>query len=122
MANEHYIASNRDSARKSVLDALGKPWSTFCEAPGKKRLVESIDSYLWQRTGHMASYPKNWGEPGRRYIVRAWSTPDDNRIEPVTRETYARGFFSLDDFKPYTRAALAEVVKSERVTGKPCAG
>lgn len=105
-----------------MLDALGKPWSTFCEAPGKKRLVESIDSYLWQRTGHMASYPKNWGEPGRRYIVRAWSTPDDNRIERMTRETYARGFFSLDDFKPYTRAALAEVVKGERVTGKPCAG
>jgi hypothetical protein len=25
-------------------------------------------------------------------------------------------------FKPYTRAALAEVVKGERVTGKPCAG
>ena len=122
MANEHYIQSNRDSARKSVLDVLGRPWSSFCEAAGRKRLVESIDSYLSLRTGHMASYPKNWGEPGRRYIVKAWATPDDNRIERMTRETYGRGFFSLDDFKPYTRAALAEFVKGERVTGKPCAG
>ena len=121
MTNEHHIENNRRSARKSALDVLGKPWSTFCEAEGKKRLVESIDYYLWQRTGQLASYPKNWGEPGRRYIAKAWTTPEDSRVERMTRETYGRGFFSLDDFKPYTRAPLAELVKGERVTGKPCA-
>lgn len=122
MVNEHYIESGRDNARKSALDALGKPWSAFCEAAGKKRLIESIDYYLWQRTGQLQSYPKNWGEPARRYIAKAWATSDDNRIERMTRETYGRGFVSLDDFKPYARAALAEIVKGERVTGKPCAG
>ena len=45
MASEYYQATNRDNARKSALDALGKPWSSFCEAAGKKRLVESIDYY-----------------------------------------------------------------------------
>jgi|1185.fasta_scaffold09910_2 hypothetical protein len=122
MANEPYIESNRQSARKSALEALGKPWSTFCEAAGKKRLIESIDAYLWQRTGQLASYPKNWGEPGRRYIAKAWTTPDDSRVERMTRETYGRGFFSLEDFKPYTRSPLAELVKGERVTAKRCAG
>ena len=39
----------------------------------------------------------------------------------MTRETYGRGFFSLDDFKPSPRAPLAEIVNGERVTGKPCA-
>ena len=85
-------------------------------------MVQAIDYYYWQRKGQLASYPKNWGEAGGRYIVKVWATPDDNRIERMTRETYGRGFVSLNDFKPYIREALAEVVKGERVTGKPCAG
>ena len=122
MANEHHIDSTRQSSRKSLLETLGKPWSSFCEPQGKKRLVESIDYYFWQRKGQLSSYPKNWGDAAGRYIVKVWTTPEDNRIERLTRETYGRGFFSLDDFKPYIREAVAEIMKGERVTGKPCAG
>ncbi len=122
MANEHHIEGARQSARKSTLEALGKPWSSFCEPEGRKLLVQAIDYYYWQRKGQLASYPKNWGEAGGRYIAKAWNTSDDNRIERMTRETFGRGFVSLNDFKLYIREALAEVVKGERVTGKPCAG
>lgn len=122
MANEHYIEDNRQSARKSALEILGKPWAEFCTPEGKKRLVSAIDYYFWMRKGHMTSYPKNWGEAGGRYIVKAWATSDDNRIERMTRETYGRGYIALEDLKPYTREALAEVVKGERVTGKRCPG
>ena len=34
MANEHYIDSSRQSSRKSLLETLGKPWSSFCEPQG----------------------------------------------------------------------------------------
>ena len=121
MANEHHIESNRQSARKSLLEILGKPWAEFCTPEGKKQLVQAVDYYFWLRKGHLASYPKNWGEAGGRYIVKVWTTSDDNRIERMTRESYGRGYIALGDLKDYTRSALAEVVKGERVTGKPCA-
>jgi len=122
MVNEHHIENNRNSTRKSLLDVLSKPWAEFCTPEGKKRLVESVDYYLWQRKGQLFSYPKNWGEAGGRYIVKAWATSDDNRIERMMRETYGRGFIALEDLKDYTRAAMAEMVKGERVTGKRCTG
>lgn len=122
MANEHHIESSRQGTRKSLLNVLSKPWSELCTPAGKKRLVESIDSYLWQRKGQLLSYPKNWGEAGGRYIVKAWATPDDNRIERMVRESYGRGFIALEDLKDYTRAAMAEIVKGERITGTRCSG
>jgi hypothetical protein len=122
MANEHHIENNRNSTRKSLLEVLSKPWAELCTPEGKKRLVESVDYYLWQRKGQLLSYPKNWGEAGGRYIARAWATSDDNRIERMMRETYGRGFIAFEDLKDHTRAAMAEMVKGERVTGKRCAG
>ena len=100
---------------------LGKPWAEFCTAEGSKRLVESVNYYFGSATVTLPGYPKNWGEAGGRYVVKAWATSDDNRIERMMRETYGRGFIALDDLKAHTRAALAEVVKGERVTGKRCA-
>ena len=120
MANEHYIEDNRQSARKSALEMLGKPWAEFCTPEGKKRLVSAIDYYFWMRKGHMTSYPKNWGEVGGRYIVKAWTTTDDNRIERLMRETYGRGYIAPRISSPTRARRWPEVVKGERVTGKRC--
>ena len=54
--------------------------------------------------------------------MKVWATADDNRIERLTRETYGRGYFSLDELKPSTHTALGELLKGERVTAKSCAG
>ena len=40
----------------------------------------------------------------------------------MTREPFGRGYFSLDELRPYIRTVLALVVHGERVTAKPCAG
>jgi hypothetical protein len=122
MTNEAHIEGARRSARRSMLDALEKPWASHCTADGRKRLIDAINYYFWQRDSQSKSYPKNWGEAGGRYIERAWATPDDNRIERLTHDTYGRGYFTLDDVRPHVRTAVAELVKGERVKGRPCAG
>ncbi|AMN40112.1 hypothetical protein [Rhodoplanes sp. Z2-YC6860] len=122
MVTEHYTVEARDNTRKSTLETLGKPWSSFCSAEGHKLLVGAIDYYYWQRSSQLAWYPKNWGEEARPYIIKVWATADDNRIERLTRETYGRGYFSLDELKLSARSSLAETLKRERVTAKPCSG
>jgi hypothetical protein len=37
-------------------------------------------------------------------------------------ETYGRGYFTLEELRPYARTPMAELVKGTRVTAKPCAG
>jgi hypothetical protein len=122
MTNEHHIDGARQGARRSMLEVLGKPWASHCTAEGRKRLIDALNYYFWQRDSQSKAYAKNWGAPGARYIARVWATSDDNRIERMTRETFGRGYFALDELRPYVRAALAEIVKGERVRGKPYAG
>ena len=121
MANERTNARGRDIARKSALEGLGQPWANYCAAEGRKLLIDAVNYYYGQRHAQIQSYERTYGEDAKRFVIKAWSaTADDNRIERLTRETYSRGYFSLDDVRPTTRAALAEIVKGERVTGKPC--
>jgi hypothetical protein len=121
MANEHSMDTARQGARKSLLEALGKPWASYCTAEGRKLLLDAIEYYYWQRNSQLAGYPKFWGDAARPYIVKVWATADDNRIERMTRETYGRGHFALNELKSSTRTALAEMLKGERVSAKPCA-
>jgi len=120
MANEHHIESARKNARKSMLTALDKPWASHCGAEGRKSLLSALEYYYWQRSSQLSGYAHTWGEAGGRYIAKAWTTSDDNRIERMTRETYGRGYFALEDLKPSTRKAVADIVKGERVTAAPC--
>lgn len=121
MANEKYNAPGRDMTRKSVLATLDKPWSSFCSAEGRKRLLDAINNYYSQRQTQEWSYNNTYGEKARRFAAKAWTTPDDNRIERIMRETYGRGYFTLDELRSYARTPIAELVKGDRVTAKPCA-
>lgn len=122
MTNEHHIDGARQSARRSMIEALGQPWTSYCSAEGRKRLIDAINYYYWQRDSQRKSYANNWGEAGARYIAKTWATSDDNRIERMTRETFGRGYFSLDELRPTIRTALAPLLSGERVAAKPCAG
>jgi hypothetical protein len=121
MANEKYNAPSRDHIRKGVLEALGKPWSEFCGAEGHKRLIETVNYYYSQRDAQAWSYGNTYGEAARRYAIKMWQTTDDNRVERLMSETYGRGYFTLDELRPYARSPMTMLTKGVRVSAKPCA-
>jgi hypothetical protein len=122
MANEKYNAPSRDHIRKGVLEAFGKPWAEFCTPEGHKRLIETVNYYFNQRDAQAWSYGNTYGEHARRYAITMWQTTDDNRIERLMSETFGRGYFSLDELRPYARTPMAVLTKGLRVSAKPCAG
>ena len=121
MANEKYQAPSRDLIRKGVLETLGKPWAEFCTAEGHKRLLETVNNYYYQRNAQAWSYNNTYGEAAKRFAEKAWTTTDDNRIERLMGETFGRGYFSLEELRPYARTPMAALVKDTRASSKPCA-
>jgi hypothetical protein len=122
MVNEKYNVHSRELIRKGVLETLDQPWALYCTAEGHKRLIGTINNYYYQRHAQAWSYGNTYGEDAKAYAIKAWMTTDDNRIERLIGETYGRGYFSLDELRPYAREPLAASVKDAHVTAKPCAG
>ena len=60
-------------------------------------------------------------ESARPYIIKAWSTPENIRIDRLVRQAYSNGYLNLADMRPHTHEALAAMLRDERVTGTPCA-
>lgn len=120
MQNERYNAPGRDGARKQTQEALDQPWSSFCTADGRKLLIDAINYYYGQRVAQTLSYANTYGEAARQYAIKAWTTADDSRVERKTREIFGRGYFKLDELRVPARGTVAELVKGERVSGKPC--
>ena len=121
MVNESYNVENRDRTRKITLETLDKPWSSHCTTDGHELLIRMINNYYGQRDTQAWSYGHTYGEDARRYVIKAWATTDDNRIERLMSETYGRGYFSLDELQSNARTALAALVKGVHVSAKPCA-
>lgn len=119
-ANEPLFQNSRNLIRKSTLDGLDRAWSTFCYPDGRQTLVNALSYYFGQRRQQETSYPKRWGEAGRDYIAKEWSTSDDQRIERLVEETYGRGYLDLHDLKPYIVERISPLLKDTRVTGQPC--
>jgi hypothetical protein len=122
IANEKYNVPGRESIRKGALATLGKPWSTFCSEEGHKNLLGTINNYFYQRNAQASSYGNTYGDAAKQYVLKAWQTTDDNRIQRLMSETYERGYYSLDELRPYARTPLADLVKGTKITAKPCAG
>ncbi|NVO13196.1 MAG: hypothetical protein HXX10_04095 [Rhodoplanes sp.] len=119
-ANEPTRESVRENARQSALRGLDQAWSAMCAGEGRQRLLAGLGYYFEQRGMQERGFPMSWGEAGARHIARAWRTADDARIERLTRETYARGYFALADLDPHVRERTAALLRAERVTGHPC--
>ena len=66
-------------------------------------------------------YPTRWGDAGRDYIAKQWSTSDDQRIQRLVQEHYERGYLNLRDLKPYIVEQISPLLKDTRVSGQPCA-
>ena len=118
--NEKIFKRGRDLTRKSTMESLDQAWSTFCTPEGQAKLATTINYYFEKRANEEASYTKRWGNEGRDYIKKEWSTADDNRIERLMTETYERGYLDLASIWPDTRKHIAPLLKDSRVTGQPC--
>ena len=119
---ESHFVESRAEMRKAAMATLDKPWSDRC-GEARQTFTSGVGVYYWQRKNQYERYPEIHGKPGANYIAQAWSSPDDKRIDRLTREAYANGYLKPSDFKDiYARDLIAEIVKDERVTGKGCAG
>ncbi|MGY4472866.1 hypothetical protein [Bradyrhizobium sp. USDA 3364] len=113
MVKESYNAPYRNLVRANTLKTLDAPWSERCSAAGHKTLVLSINGYYDIRDRDVSNYAEVFGEAARQFALKAWRTPDDNRIERLIGETFARGYISEAELKPVTQLALAsEIGKS----------
>jgi hypothetical protein len=119
--NEKYAVDARLAQRKGAMAALDLAWSSRC-GEDRKRFISGINEYYYHRQNQTERYPEIHGKLGADYIVTAWSTADDKRIDRLTQEAYARGYLTLSDFDGVARKMVDAVVKGERVTAKGCAG
>lgn len=121
LVSEKYAAPSREHIRKGVLRTLDKPWATYCTPNGHKELVDTVNNYFYQRDAEAWSKVNTYGEQARSFAIKAWATPDDNRIERLIGETYGRGYFALSDLQPHARTPLRALAKDAQVNARPCA-
>jgi hypothetical protein len=118
---EHYLVESREGIRKNAMETLDQPWSSRC-GEGRKTFIGGVSNYYWQRKNENERYAEIHGKPGADYIAKAWSSPDDRRIDRLTQEAYVNGYLRPADFKGYSRDLITQIVRDERATGKGCAG
>jgi hypothetical protein len=121
MVNERYSAPNRERTRKATLETLDKPWADYCTTEGHESLIRAINYYYDRRGAEAWSYGHTYGEAARRFAIKAWTRPDDNRIERLMGETYGRGYFSLDELRSSARKTLAAQLTGMHISAHPCA-
>jgi hypothetical protein len=121
-ANEDIHVQSRSELRQSAFETLEQPWGGRCAAEGRKSFIAGLSHYYYIRQNQTDRYPENFGQLGADYIAKQWSTTDDQRIDRLTQDAYAKGYFKPADFEGLAAKLIATVVKNERVTGNACAG
>lgn len=119
-ANEELHRDSRMRRRDSTLKTLDSNWSIFCTAEGRKRLKNSLNEYYYFREGSEMSYPARWGEVGKTYITREFSTPEDTRIVQRIRELYMRGYLEPTMFDKTANKRAAALVQGMKAERNPC--
>jgi hypothetical protein len=122
-SSEDILVESRRLRRQSTFSTLEQPWGSRCAGEGRKAFITGIGYYYYFRQNEIESYPKFFGKLGADYIAKQWATTDDQRIDRLTQEAYAKGYFKPTDFAGIGSSKIvATVVKDERVTGNACAG
>ena len=121
-SNERYLVEGRVRRREETLKTLEQPWSGRCAGETRKAFISGLSHYYYFRQTEAQHYPQYFGQLGADYIAKQWATTDDQRIDRLTQEAYARGYFKAADFDGVAGKMVAAVVKAERVTGNACAG
>lgn len=120
--NEDITVEARRGQRQSAFRTLEQPWGSRCAGEGRKQFISGLNEYYYHRQNQTERYPENFGKLGADYIAKQWSTTDDQRIDRLTQDAYAKGYLTPADFDGVAAKMVATVVKDERITGKACAG
>ena len=120
-SNEDIAVNDRHGKRQAAFTTLERPWGSRCTGEGRKAFIGG-NEYYYHRQNQTERYPETYGQLGADYIARQWSGSDDQRIDRLTQEAYAKGYLKPADFDGVARKMIAKVVKDERVTGKACVG
>ena len=108
--------------REDVTRAFEGPYGARCGGDGRKQFLASVGAYYYRRQNELERYPETFGKPGAEYIAKQWSTGEDRRIERLTQEAYAQGYFVPSDFDAVARKLVEAVVGNERIVARSCAG
>jgi hypothetical protein len=119
--NEDITVEGRSRQRQAVFATLERPWGGRCAGESRKAFISGLNEYYYHRQNQTERYPETYGKLGADYIAKQWSSTDDQRIDRLTQDAYAKGYLKPEDFEPVARKLIAGVVKDERVTGKACA-
>ena len=119
--NEDIMVEGRSKQRQDASRAFELPWSSRCTGESRKAFISGLGHYYYHRQNQTERYPETYGKLGADYIARQWSGGDDQRIDRLTQDAYAKGYLKPADFDGVARKMIAKVVKDERVTGKACA-
>ena len=121
-ADEEMIKLHRVYLKRSTLQYIDKDWASFCQPEGRRMMVSTLREYFYYRDGSETSYPLRWGDVGKQYIMREWSTTDDKRIEQLIKDLYYRGYLDLKAFDNPSQKRMTALVKGLAVNNsKPCA-
>ena len=120
-SNEDIHVQSRMTTRQDTLKTLYRPWSERC-GDRRKLFIGGLNSYYRERQIETERYAEIHGKLGADYIASQWSSPDDVRIDRLTQEAYAGGYFTPADLDGVARKTVETVVKDERIMGRGCAG
>jgi hypothetical protein len=119
-ANEQIFQDGRRIARKTALTGLQQPWAAMCAGEGRRSLISSVNYYYEQRGLQEKSYPARWGDTGKSYIAREWSTTDDRRIEQLTQDMVTRGYLKPATLNKFVAERVNALTNGTSVTAQPC--
>ena len=82
--------------------------------------LHALARYFDLRNREQISFPGTWSEAGERYVTEAWGTPDDKRIELLTREAASQGYVTATDLPPGAQKLVLRVIGDVTAPAPAC--
>ena len=107
--------------RQAAFAVLDRPWISRCAGEDGKQFIGGLNAYYPDRQNH-GSLSREFRQSRRRVHRQAMVDRRRPRIDHMTQEAYAGGYFRPSDFGDVADKAIANVVWSERASGRSCPG
>lgn len=119
-ANEQIFTEHRRTLSASTLKVLDRPWATYCDPEGRKRIASALKEYFYHRGNQEQSYPRRWGDVGKTYIELQWGSAEHRRIEQQIKDMVGRGYLDAKSLDERTGKRIAAMTQGGAVTQQPC--